>query len=182
MKNCHFQVRESKRETFEDRGIHTSTDHYLKKMPEICDFFLSQSLKNGHRSRNSYCKRSDWRWDLLSCHSMILRGENGRILELPDLLLVDLGEGPNDRKYPRLIGVLRQGKMNQSGELEYAGMLRHKDPRRCPINALAMYMFERYLISFSKNRFHQSHTQISSVKRTGTISKSKYPITKTLRS
>lgn len=106
---------------------------------------------------------------------MLLRGENARETQLADLFDLEFeGEGPSDC-FP-LIAVLRQGKMNQVGRVEYAGIMRHKDVNRCAIGSLSLLLFWRWEISdeahptFSTNRDWYDHFVQTSSPRTPTAS------------
>lgn len=77
---------------------------------------------------------------------MLLRGENARDMQLADLFCLEFKEeGPTE--CIALIAVLRQGKMNQVGRIEYGGVLRHFDVEQCAFGSLAMLLFWRWDIS-----------------------------------
>jgi hypothetical protein len=40
--------------------------------------------------------------------------------------------------------LMRQGKINQHGQMEYGVALRHQDPKACLIGALAFWFFWRW--------------------------------------
>jgi hypothetical protein len=68
--------------------------------------------------------------------------------ELADLSLIEFpakNEGPT----PCFAVVLQitAGKTNNSGQAQYMGAMRHKDPRLCTMSALAQYFFWRWEIS-----------------------------------
>lgn len=83
--------------------------------------------------------------DFLMGHMMLLRGENRRYLQLADLFPLPLkNEGPTP--CIALICVLDNGKMNKTGRIEYAGVVRNKNVFLCVISQLAFYLFYRWNI------------------------------------
>jgi hypothetical protein len=76
-------------------------------------------------------------------HFGLLRGENTRGIQLPDLQFLSL----DDREGPSICDVmvvlLFNGKTNQEGRTQYMGAMRNKDWRCCPMGALAMWLFYR---------------------------------------
>ena len=52
--------------------------------------------------------------------------------------------GDGDVETPCLVVGFTEGKTVAVGAIDYAGVLRHKDPLLCPIMSLAMYLFVRY--------------------------------------
>lgn len=75
-------------------------------------------------------------------HFGLLRGDNSRNIELPDLHHIKLeNEGFSDALV--LIVLLFNGKTNQEGRLEMVGCLRAENWQCCAWNALAFYFFDR---------------------------------------
>jgi hypothetical protein len=82
------------------------------------------------------------RLDFLLLHSMILRGESSRTVELSDLCAVRLlNEG--DMACPAVVMRITTGKTitlkdgGSSRKTHYSGFLRHRDVLLCPVAALA---------------------------------------------
>ena len=74
---------------------------------------------------------------------MVLRGENRRMAQLPDLVTISLlGEGPTP--CDALVLIMRNGKVNKFHKVECMGALRNRDPLLCPLSALAFYFFWRW--------------------------------------
>lgn len=83
--------------------------------------------------------------DFLMAHCMLLRGECRRTIQFPDLFSIELeNEGPTPCH--ALIVILRNGKTNQCGRLEYGVAVRHKNLFSCPLSQLAFYLFFRWNI------------------------------------
>jgi hypothetical protein len=87
--------------------------------------------------------------DFLTGHAWITRGESNRMLQLPDLVPIrfmneTLGSAYDLYPCYTIVAILRQGKTNQFGKYEYAGMMRHRNVIECPVNALAMWFFYLY--------------------------------------
>lgn len=122
-----------KRDQYEDRGAHTLTDGYnLREHQSICFRLLSNSFLD--------CRtRVDW----LVGHSTISRGESKRMIQLPDLFMLELErEGPS--LCNALVITMNHGKMNQHGKIEYGSFIRHVDVNVCPFGAVALYFFTRF--------------------------------------
>jgi centromere DNA-binding complex CBF3 subunit-like protein len=69
---------------------------------------------------------------------MVLRGENRRKAQVPDL--VTIGRGPD---CPALL-IMRNGKTNRYHKVEYMGALRNKEILLCPLSALGFHFFWRW--------------------------------------
>ena len=75
-------------------------------------------------------------------HYGLLRGENVRGMQLPDVHSLTLeNEGPT--RCEALVILLLNGKTNQEGRTEFMGAIRNKSWEACPIGALALYLFYR---------------------------------------
>lgn len=75
-----------------------------------------------------------------------MRGHNTRSMELLDLHCVELNnEGPS--KCLAVVILLDNGKPNQSGRVETAGMIRSKNVLECPVFAMAAHLFYMYVTS-----------------------------------
>ena len=75
--------------------------------------------------------------------AMSLRGEHLRSVELPDLVIDDIGEqGHGECK--AVITVLNRGKTNKYGNNEFAATFRSKDVYMCPQSKMAFYFFHRF--------------------------------------
>lgn len=83
--------------------------------------------------------------DFLLSHTMLLRGENNRTAQLPDLFAMQL---PNEGSTVcwLLLMIINNGKTNQLNRLEYGISARHRHVLRCPIGHLAFYLFFRWNI------------------------------------
>ena len=84
--------------------------------------------------------------DVLMGHFLSLRGECFRKAELPDLQLLMLeNEGyEGSPPVPCLLYVMSNGKNNQYGRTEYAGLLHHRDVDICTMSAMANYLVWRW--------------------------------------
>ena len=76
-------------------------------------------------------------------HYGLMRGQNVRAMEFPDLFCLLLeGEGPTDCK--AVVSSMRNGKTNSFGKLEYGSMIRAKDVEACGTGSRGFYFFERF--------------------------------------
>ena len=87
--------------------------------------------------------------DFLLGNHMLLRSSNRLPIELPDcffLVLQNEGIQRSQVTYPTkaLVILMRQGKTNQHGRMEYAVAFRHRDPKEYLIGALAFWFFWRW--------------------------------------
>lgn len=72
------------------------------------------------------------RLDFSLGHATFHRGQSKRNWQLPDLFSIDIpSEGPTSCW--ALVIVMRQGKTNQFGKIEYSGAYRHKDATLCSV-------------------------------------------------
>lgn len=137
LENMKFNEERVRREEFEDRGLGTLVDGYTSEsqISDIVRFYFSE--KTGTDLRNSVA--------FLLSHFCLLRGENARQAELPDLQTVMLDrEGPS--QCPALVLLLRQGKTNQFGRIEVSACLRNSNVEIYPFMALGCYFFWRWHI------------------------------------
>ena len=77
----------------------------------------------------------------------LLRGDNVRSIDLSEIFTQDLGCEEGFTPCIAIVFLVDHGKCNQYGKLMHVGMLRHKEAVKCPVNALALYLFERFHIS-----------------------------------
>ncbi|EED21184.1 hypothetical protein TSTA_084150 [Talaromyces stipitatus ATCC 10500] len=81
---------------------------------------------------------------ILSSHNMLLRGQDRRGLQFPDLFTIRIEERPTPC-WP-MIMMKFHGKINQFGRIEYMGVMRHREPLLCTIGQAAFYLFYRWEI------------------------------------
>ncbi|KAF2186420.1 hypothetical protein K469DRAFT_455732, partial [Zopfia rhizophila CBS 207.26] len=76
-------------------------------------------------------------------HATVTQGESRRDVQLADLVLIKLeNEGPKPNELaPCMVMLMRQGKQNQHGKVEYMGCMRNSDLILCPLSALAFCFF-----------------------------------------
>lgn len=109
-------------------GISTS-----REIQKVCDLFMSKNSSLGIRDRMAMALTT----------FNILRGESARALELPDLFTLELErEGPI--VCHALVMIMRQGKMNPFGKLEYGATMRNQNVNICPHGTLALSLFDRF--------------------------------------
>lgn len=78
--------------------------------------------------------------------SAALRGQTTRHLEIADLAMLDIpSDGP--QQCPALVMIIRKGKTNHFGKIEYGSGLRNKHAELCVFGALALSFFWRYHIA-----------------------------------
>jgi hypothetical protein len=87
--------------------------------------------------------------DFLLDNHMLLRSSNRLPIELPDYFCLDLPNEGVQRSEDAittkaLVILIRQGKTNQHGRMEYGATLRHRDPKACLVSALAFWFFWRW--------------------------------------
>ncbi|KAA8901805.1 hypothetical protein TRICI_005992, partial [Trichomonascus ciferrii] len=76
-------------------------------------------------------------------HSALFRGCNTRSLELADLsCTVTKTTDPTPLVVYNML--TQHGKTNQMGRKDFSATIRHKDPKICLVNALAMFLFFRF--------------------------------------
>jgi len=68
------------------------------------------------------------RLDVLAGHFFVLRGENRRKLELPDMSLLEYPREEGPTPCFALVFLLSNGKMNKTGKTQYMGAMRHRAP------------------------------------------------------
>lgn len=125
-----------KKETYEDRGQVTVADGYdANGLWNILAELWRQSQSNKPAVVAATLRG---RLDFILSHLLLARGEARRFAELADLQLLMLdNKGPSP--CPALLYIMNNGKTNQIGRIEYAGLLTNKDVSVCGMNALAFY-------------------------------------------
>ncbi|KAH8430197.1 uncharacterized protein LDX57_013066 [Aspergillus melleus] len=137
-----------KKEEFEDRALGTLQDGYnTDQMADIVRFCWEGWEADDPKRLLPVTIESHLRTavDFLFCHTMLLRGENIRAAQLPDLFGMELeNEGP--MLCPMVFMIMNNGKTNQLNRLEYGIAARHRHVQRCPMGHLAFYLFFRWNI------------------------------------
>jgi hypothetical protein len=134
-----------KRKEYVDRGLHTLQDGYTKEnIRAIVRYCWTGWREDKSKYRKPQAQESYLRTavDFLLSHSMLLRGEDVRGLQLPDMFTIQMNEGPTPC-WPMIL-MKSQGKTNQFGHIEYMGVMRHKEPLLCTISQVAFYLFYRW--------------------------------------
>ena len=123
---------------YTDRGIGTLLDGYSRdEFRRIVDAFWTNQL-----SPRPFINLRALA-DFLIRHYTLLRGDNTRIMDLPDLITIELQkEGPTPCHL--LVLTCSKSKTNQFGKVEYAAAMRNKDVYMCPLSGLAFYLFYRW--------------------------------------
>ena len=135
------------REAFVDRGVGGINAGYSDE-----EFLLLQQhlLKSACQHSHAYPDFLRTRLDILMGHFYVLRGENRREAELPDLALLSYPptEGPTPCR--AVVFTISKGKTNKSGKKQFMGALRHKNPLLCSQGAMAQYFFARWSLGGEK--------------------------------
>jgi len=127
------------RQEFEDRGEGTIRDGYsVTQIPQHTMAVWSEHKAIACAFRTQV--------DFLLGNHMLLRSSNRLPIELPDCFCLDL---PNEGVQrgsaipttKALVILMRQGKTNQHGRMEYGAALRHRDPKACLVSAFAFWFF-----------------------------------------
>ncbi|KAE8255342.1 hypothetical protein A4X03_0g5579 [Tilletia caries] len=121
----------------ENERKRTHMDGYSREqMRAAVDHFIT---------RNSDASLRDCVCFLLS-HFALLRGDDLRPIELADIHHLEMrNEGLSDCFAIMLL--LRHGKTNKHGRVEFGSFIRNKDANICPVGFLAMYLFSRFHIT-----------------------------------
>lgn len=125
------------RQSYKDRGAGTLQDGYTpEEMVRVSMYYCNLGIEQGYRDRAVF----------LMQHTMLLRGESTRRMELTDLFTLDL-EDEGYSECPALLLLMREGKTNHTNRSEYAATIRHKDVKLCAFGALAFYFFYRWHVN-----------------------------------
>ena len=125
------------REEYRDRGRGTLRDGYNSS--QLADF-MKECWSLPAKS-TSQAQRTGV--DFLFGHSMLMRGQHRRMLELADLLFLNLDKEGTGPAWCVCV-VTNQGKTNQHGRIECAAALRHRHYQICALGALACHFFWRW--------------------------------------
>jgi hypothetical protein len=138
IKNYAAETAQKKRENYDDRAAGTLLDGYTstETLIDISNAYWTKSSGAGLRDRAAF----------LLCHALFLRGENARMIELPDMFSIQLENECPSQTCTALVVLLDKGKMNSFGRVEYAGCLRHLKVEACPISAVAFHFFFRFMV------------------------------------
>ncbi|GHJ89143.1 hypothetical protein NliqN6_5545, partial [Naganishia liquefaciens] len=133
------QEAERKKSSFVDRCKDSFLDGY-HKTTQVADI-MNEGLK-----RNTAEGLRDRTMNALS-HYGLLRGEDARGIQLPDVqhLPLEHREGPTPCDV--MVVLLLDGKTNQYGNTQYMGAIRNRNWNECPLGAMAMWLFYRFQLS-----------------------------------
>jgi len=86
-------------------------------------------------------------------HYMTTRGETVRMAQLSHLYPHEFATGAGGKQFTFCIAVMiAQGKTNQDHEL-FSCVIRNKDVEICPVNCLAFYLLELWMVSVEGSIF-----------------------------
>ena len=77
------------------------------------------------------------------CHYGLLRGEDARGIQPPDVQHLPLEHREGPTACDIMVVLLLDGKTNQHGNTQYMGAIRNKNWDECPLGAMAMWLFYR---------------------------------------
>jgi hypothetical protein len=123
-----------KRDAYEDRHRNTLNDGYKKdQLQEVAEFFLQKDTIQDLRNRA----------DVLVGYCILSRSQSMRYIEFADMFSLEM---PNEGPTPchALVIIMNRGKTNRGGKIEYGAMMRNKNVHKCPIGAVALYLFSRF--------------------------------------
>ena len=133
---------QNSRLAFDDRGVGTIKDSYTaSQIPAFTRCCWRGTDAPGQHLRTYV--------DFLLGNHMLLRYSNRSPIELADCFSLELpNEGSRKEKSPTkaLIVVMRQGKTNSTGRMEYGAALRHRSPLSCVVGAFAFWFFYRWMV------------------------------------
>ena len=139
LKNEDKKTHKRKKANYEDRGKGTVREGYTDKdKHRLMGYFwqqTSRSVEAGIRNKVMFN----------ACEAWTTRGNEVRLMELPDLFLYPFEHERGNNKHAVAFS-LRQSKKNQFGLVEYGGALRHREVEFCLQGNLAQWLFWRYHI------------------------------------
>jgi hypothetical protein len=146
LENRRAETYQTNRRNMKDRGIGTLLDGY-----STLDG-LASILRAGIQAHNTPKGLRNAAAFAFS-HSVLLRGDNVRNMELANLFSVDLEDEGVDRLTPpkAFVASLLRSKTNTEGRTDYSACLRHMDVRCCAIGWIALYLFSRWDSAFDSN-------------------------------
>ena len=155
---------ERKKREFVDRAAGTLAENYdrekISNFVRHCWTAWKDQRGSNQQSIEAYFRTA---CDFLLGHSMLLRGESRRMVELADLFSLDLeNEGPTPCS--ALVIILNNGKTNQFSRIEYGAAVRSKNIFLCPLSHVSFYLFYRWNIMREplphfqqRHRWYQTH-------------------------
>jgi len=133
---------QNSRLAFDDRGVGTIKDSYTaSQIPAFTRCCWRGTDAPGQHLRTYV--------DFLLGNHMLLRYSNRSPIELADCFSLELpNEGSRKEKSPAkaFIVVMRQGKTNSTGRMEYGAALRHRSPLSCVVGTFAFWFFYRWMV------------------------------------
>ena len=125
-----------RRQNFEDRAKDSLLEGYRQRdLPYLAAYFFSLGTDHGMRNRSTQ----------LLLHHNVMRWDSGKMVEFPDMFhLILEEEGPIEHMCICVAIMMRQGKANKYGRLEYNGMFRNKDVRICGVGGIGFWLLWRY--------------------------------------
>lgn len=136
------QESKRKREQYEDRGLNSLQDGYTSAEFVRLIRFCWSSGYNVSGQLEPFLRTAA---DLLLAHTLLLRGEVRRKVQMADLFTLTLdNEGPTPCH--AMVVLIDNGKTNQDGRREYGTAVRHKNPLLCTMASIGFYFFMRWNI------------------------------------
>lgn len=154
-----YRVRMSarKRSTDTDFGSIDFTQNPTSIVRQLMKRFWMRNVEGAASLRKRRLKGLRDRADVSLCFFMMFRSEVTRQIRLPDLFAHDVepnrNKNTNDascREGQFVLGVvlmMRQGKTNKDGKIQYGVAVRNKEVDVCPVGALAFYLLELWSVS-----------------------------------
>jgi hypothetical protein len=131
-KSLKYEEQKQKRENYIDRGVGTIANGYstTAEIENFVGHYFNKSTQEGLRNGVTFSLQ----------HHGLLGRENLRMMELSDLQCMLLENEGNSHCYA-LTMIVKQGKTNQEGHLEFTTCLRNKSVNICPQMMLSLYLF-----------------------------------------
>ncbi|GAQ88550.1 putative Transcription activator [Klebsormidium nitens] len=152
LKAAQLNTGQKKIRTCADRQAGTESDGYTaEEKLRLCQAWLYAACPNtafnDGEEVDSAHQHTTMRGMFLASHQFVLRGDDGRSIDLPDLYCKKFTNvGPD---VPLFVGgVSYCGKTNKNGRLEYFGGFRHKNVEECAVGAVAFQLFQTFHILF----------------------------------
>ncbi|GAQ92643.1 putative Transcription activator [Klebsormidium nitens] len=152
LKAAQLNTGRKKIRTCADRQAGTESDGYTaEEKSRLCRAWLHAACPNTIFNEGDEVgpahQHTTMRGMFLASHQFVLRGDDGRSIDLPDLYCKKFTNvGPD---VPLFVGgVSYCGKTNKNGRLEYFGGFRHTNVEECAVGAVAFQLFQTFHILF----------------------------------
>lgn len=120
-------------------GTYLDKYHEFDQLARLFNSGLKRNTPEGLRDRTMAA----------ACHSGLLRGQDCRGMQLPDVQYLSLGKLEGPTPCDVMVVLIFDGKTNKDGKAQYMAAMRHKRWDLCSLSSFGFWFFNRWVIYYS---------------------------------